>query len=214
MYKQLYQYLLLNKELPVPGVGTFLLERRPAQVDFPNKQILAPVYHILLRKEDVTPPNKFFTALAGLLHLPTRDTVKQFNDFSYDLKKQLAEGAEITWNGIGIISKGLGGDIKLQPSGEQSPEGSVAAQKIIRDKADHMVRVGEEEKTSAEMTEWLSQEQETKSYWWVSALILGMLSIIFLGWYFSENGLDVAATANVSTLVPSEGDAVYRLLTP
>jgi hypothetical protein len=42
MYAELYQYLLLHNKLPVPGIGTFLLEKSAAQGDFANKRINAP----------------------------------------------------------------------------------------------------------------------------------------------------------------------------
>jgi hypothetical protein len=46
------------------------------------------------------------------------------------------------------------------------------------------------------MEEMLSQPDEKRSYWWAGALVLGLLSVLFLGWYFSEYGVDTGATAN------------------
>ena len=198
----------------MPGIGTFLLERKSASVDFPNKQITAPVYTVSLHPEYAVPAISFFTSLGGLLHLSGKEAVKKFNDFSFDLKKQLADGAIVNWSGVGILQKGLAGDIKLSPSVIQLQETPVVAHKAIREKAEHMVRVGEDEKSAEEMTEFLNQEEEKKTYWWVYAMVIGILSVIFIGWHFSENGIDVSATANKSKLAPAEGAAVYKLLNP
>jgi hypothetical protein len=212
MYKELYQFLLLHKELPVPGVGTFLLDRVSASVDFPNKQITAPAYQLSLSPDVEVPEKSFFHKLSGLLHQSSRDTVIQFNDFVFELKRQVMNGTVIEWKGIGILQKGLAGDIKLMPSSDWPFQAPVAAEKVIREKPEHLVRVGEEEKTSAEMTAMLSQPEEKKSYWWVYAMIAGVLSVIFIGWHLSEEGVDVNATCNGTKLVPLENTATYKIL--
>ena len=212
MYKELFQFLLLHKELPVPGIGTFLLERSSASVDFPNKQITAPAYQVTLKPGAEPPGKSFFNKLSGLLHQSSRDTVLQFNDFVFELKKQVMDNAIVDWNGIGSLQKGLAGDIKLLPSSDGWLQAPVAADKVIREKADHMVRVGEDEMTSAEMTEILNQPEEKKSYWWVYAMIIGILSVIFIGWHLSENGVDLKATGNGTKLSPVEAGVPYKII--
>lgn len=213
MHKELFQFLLLHKELPVPGIGTFLLEKISASVDFPNKQIIAPAFRVSLSPDVEVPEKGFFHKLSGLLHQSTKDTVMQFNDFVFNLKKQVMNGAVIDWKGIGILQKGLSGDIRLIPASDwslQSPP--VAAEKVIREKAAHMVRVGEDEKTSTEMTEMLNQPEIKKSYWWVYAMVVGILSVIFIGWHLSEKGLDLNATGNGSKLIPEEVSETFKNL--
>src|ERR1041384_3401382 len=55
MYSDLYEYLVLNKRLSVPGIGTFLLERRPAVTDLTHRQINSPAYTISLDHSNETP---------------------------------------------------------------------------------------------------------------------------------------------------------------
>lgn len=83
---------------------------------------------------------------------------------------------------------------------------------MLREKAEHTVRVGEEERTSAEMVEMLNQPEENKSYWWAWALAVGLAATVFLGWYFSEHGLDISSTANTKQLQTSEAGSTYRVL--
>lgn len=212
MYKELFQFLLLHKELPVPGIGTFLLERDSASIDFPNKQITAPAYLVTFKQSAEAPGKNFFNKLSGLLHQSTKESVMQFNDFAFDLKKQVMNGVVIDWKGIGILQKGLAGDIRLMPASDWLLQPPVAAEKVIREKADHMVRVGEEERTAAEMTEMLNQPEMKKSYWWVYAMVIGILSVIFIGWHLSEKGVDINATGNRSKLVPAEVSETYKNL--
>ena len=133
----------------------------------------------------------------------------QFNDFVFELKKQVMDNAIVDWKGIGILQKALAGDIRLVSTDDFLAQ-PVPAEKVIREKADHMVRVGEDEMTSAEMTEILSQPEEKKSYWWVYAMVIGILSVIFIGWHLSENGVDLNATGNSKKLSPIEAGISYK----
>ena len=212
MYTTLYQYLLQHKELPVPGIGTFLLERKPAEVDFPNKKMNPPAYTIALKQASHLPEKGFFYWLAQTLHITDREAVFRFNDFAFELKKQLMDGDSITWHQVGTLSKGLSSDVKFFPANEVSGEKPITAEKVIREKAEHMVRVGEDQKTSAEMMEMLNQPGQKKSYWWAYALALILLSLVFIGWYLSEHGVDISSAANGKLLTPGQSEATYRLL--
>jgi hypothetical protein len=213
MYAQLYQYLLQHKQLPVPGIGTFLLERKSAEIDFFNKKIDPPAYAFALDSGSHLPGQDFFKWLANALGVSDREAIFRFNDFAFEMKKQIGEGHVINWNGIGTLNKGLGGDVKLTPSAiEMVFEKPVIAEKVIRNKAEHMVRVGEDERTSVEMTEMLNQKEEKKSQWWIYALAVALLSIMFLGWYFSEHGVDISSAANGQVLIPQEAGTSYQIL--
>lgn len=212
MYAELYSYLLQHKELPVPGIGTFLMERKPAGVDFPNKMIHAPSYTVVMQHGSYMPGQSFFSWLATALGIADREAIFRFNDFAFDMKKQVSEGAVINWNGVGTINKGLGGDVKFTASDAILLERPIPAEKVIREKAEHMVRVGEEEKTSVEMTEMLNRVEEKKSYWWAYALALGLVAIMFIGWYFSEHGVDTTSISNSEKPSLQEAGPTYQLI--
>jgi hypothetical protein len=212
MYEQLYQYLLLYKQLPLPGIGTFLIERKPAEADFANRTIHAPTYAITLHNETSSLPKKFFNWLAAVLNISERDAIVRFNDFAFELKKQIGSGAIIKWIGVGTLSNGLAGAVKFSPDADLIIEQSVVAEKIIRENYKHTVRVGEDERTSAEMVEMLNQPKKKQSLWWAYALVLALLSFIFICWYFSEHGLNVSSTANGKKLTPADATATYTTL--
>lgn len=204
MYAELYQYFILHKRLSVPGVGTFFMERKPAENDFLNRQIKAPVHSVAFANSFDTVSKKFFAWLGNALHISDRDAVMRFNDFAFDMKKQISDGATISWNGLGVLSKGLAGEIKFIPQQLLIDESPVTAEKVIREKAEHMVRVGEDQKTSVEMTEMLTKTETKRSLWWVLPLAIGLLAIVFICWHLSEHGVDVSSTANTTKLVPME----------
>jgi len=213
MYSQLYQYLLQHKELPLPGIGTFLVQRTPAVVDFPNRMINPPAYAIALQPGGQLPGKNFFSWLARALSISDREAIFRFNDFAFELKKQISGGAVINWHGVGTLNKGLAGDVKFTPAA--SPvvvERPVSAGKVIRSVSEHMVRVGEDEKTALQMTELLGHQEAKRSYWWAYALVAGLLSLAFTGWHLSKQGADMSATTNTEKLVPIETGATYQVL--
>ncbi len=213
MYGELYQYFILHKELNMPGIGTFQLERTPATADFPNKVINAPSFSIALQHDTITPQKSFFNWLAQALQVSDRDAVVRFNDFAFELKQKIRNGDKITWDGVGTLSSGLAGEIRFEPAlKNKTLEAPVKAEKVIREKSEHMVRVGEDERTSDEMLELLNQPLDQRNYWWAWALIAGLLITMFIGWYFSENGLQVMSSGNNHKIKPAEPAGTYQEL--
>lgn len=213
MYGELYRYFVSHRQLMIPGIGTFQLERKPASVDFPNKLIHAPSFSIALHHGNTMPGKHFFAWLAQALRIGDREAVIRFNDFAFDLRRRIQGGDNINWDGIGKLSLGLAGEIRFDPALKDAVlEAPVKAEKVIRDKAEHTVRVGEDEKTSTQMIEMLAQPAAKKNYWWASALVLGLLAIMFLGWYFSEHGLQVSSTGNQQKVTIESPDTTYKTL--
>ncbi|MBS1632745.1 MAG: hypothetical protein JST10_09245, partial [Bacteroidetes bacterium] len=117
MYNELYQIFILDKELKIPGIGNFILTRKPAEANFLEKAINPPVYSISLDKETGVPVKSFYSGLAGLLHTDDKEATTRFNDFVSDLKQKFMAGKKIEWPGIGILTAGSKGTITFQPFG-------------------------------------------------------------------------------------------------
>ena len=79
------------------------------------------------------------------------------------MKKQISEGAVINWDGVGTLQRGVTRNVKLTPLlTALILEKPVPANTVIRGKPSHMLRVGEDEMSSAEMTKVLSKQKEKK----------------------------------------------------
>jgi hypothetical protein len=55
---------------------------------------------------------------------PDLDAIIQFNNFVFDLKKQVANGDVINWNGVGEIKKGMmvrSDSMRLNPAHLNNP---------------------------------------------------------------------------------------------
>jgi len=212
MYGELYQYLILHKQLNIPGIGTFLLERKPANIDFVNKIADPPAYTLALHHGNATPSKNIFSWLASVLNISEPDALSRFNDFALDIKDRVLAGDKLQWNGIGILSKGMAGEIRFESSLKDLKAGTpVPAIKVMRENAEHTVRVGEQQKTSSEMIEMLAPAEERKTNWWGIALIAGLLAFIFIALYFSSKGLTTSSAANQQKLTPQKETRTYKL---
>lgn len=212
MYEELYQFLIQEEKLNVPGIGTFSMNRKSAEVDFINKNIHPPVYEITLQEAQYSNPRKLFSWLATANNISEGEAVIQFSNFAFEMKKQIISGNEIKWNGVGILMKDHSGEIILTPSYKNFVEESVQAEKIIREHTDHTILVGENERTTVEMTEFFTKTEEKKPSWWNSAIFAGVIAVMFIGWYFSEHGLKSSSVGYQKKLIPQVTESTYNSL--
>jgi hypothetical protein len=204
MYQDLYEYLLLNGQLNLPGIGTIVLEKKAAEIDFAHRQINPPAYSIALRQDSASgPARKFFYWLSDRWNMQHHEAIVKFNGFVLELKNQVLAGKKVVWDHVGTLTKGMSGDIRFEPALKQHQfDQPVNAPRIIRDKAVHTVRVGEQEKSSVEMAEWLNPGEEARTYWWAPALIAAILLVIFMGLYFSQKGINISSVGNQRRVTP------------
>jgi len=201
MQDSLYEFLLLNKKLRLPGIGTITLCQTSAQHDFSNKQFIAPAFFFTIDPKNDKPSKKLFDWLSFSLNITEWEAIKSVNDFSFDIKKKLSENGEVGWEKVGVIRRNNDGDLKLDPQNILlQSEPPVTAEKVIRVKAEHIVLVGEKEKTSVEMEEFFAGSRAKKNYTWLIALILTVLAVMFIGWYFSEKGFSTSSAGNQSVI--------------
>jgi hypothetical protein len=201
MQDSLYEFLLLNRKLSLPGIGTISLCQNSAQLDFNNKQFTAPSFYFTIESRNDKPSKKLFDWLSSSLGITEWDAIRSVNDFSFDLKKKLSEKGEANWDNVGIFRRDNNGDLKLHSQSILlKSEQPVMAEKVIRVKAEHNVLVGEQEKTSVQMEEYFAENKSRKNYTWLIAVIITVLAVMFIGWYFSEKGFTTSSAGNQSVI--------------
>lgn len=187
MYQQLYRYLVQNQQLQLPGIGTLAIQQADAEMNIADHSVTAGTYQLDFHKDNtVTVPAKLYNWLAGVSGITEREAIVQYNDFVFDLQQQLKNGATINWQQVGVLTAGLGGEIKFESAVKQYAAGyAVTAHKVKREQALHTIRVGEQEKTSAEMIEMLAPQTATRDAWMIVAYVLLGLSLAFVAWYLA-----------------------------
>ena len=209
MYSELYSYFIVHKNLNLPGIGNLVLERKPAEADFVNRCIKPPIYTISLQEPQDKASHKFYTWIASAFNISENEAVIKFNDFVFEIKNKIKQGGNIEWKGIGILSKGFGDKINFTAQ-QITLEQSVPAQKIIREKAEHSVLVGERERTSVEMSEYLNQPDAKRSLWWILPLAILLAALVFVAWHFSNSGMNTSSTSNALKINTGLSNESYR----
>ena len=201
MQNTLYEFLILNKSVSIPRIGTISIQREPAQHDIGNKLFNSSAFNYRLDTQNDQPSKKFFAWLSAVLGVSESDAVKSLSDFSQSLKNKLSEAGEANWENVGVLRTDAAGYVRLDPAPvDLQSEMPVNAEKVIREKFEHTVLVGEQERSSVEMEEYLADTRPTRNYLWIIAIVLTVLCIMFIGWYFSEKGFTPSSAGNKSIL--------------
>ncbi len=180
-------YLLYNGHLSLKGIGTFQLKSIPARLDFPNRLLHAPQTELEFSVSS-SGDEGFIEWLQGKLQLSAEKIKQQLDIFLQQFHHQINSSCPVEWEGIGSFSKTENNVLQFNPSFETFTGDPVKAERIIRKDAEHVVRVGEDEKTSTEMEELLSaRRKRTIRMWWVAALVLFLLGIAAVWFYVSTN---------------------------
>jgi hypothetical protein len=198
MYDILNKYLFLNKNIPVPGLGTICMENQPATIDASTRTILPPTYRFRFDKFFDSPDKELFNYLSAQQNISDYEALRQYNDFAYSLRDRLNYFREVSWDGLGILKKDDMGDIHFESS-VSTPVflQPVPAEKVVRANAKHMLLVGDRERSSREMSDWFAEEPvHGNRLWWLVALLGGIAASLIIMFHFSSKGWKVESTGN------------------
>ena len=213
MYSQLREYLYVNRQLAMPGIGMLLLDRQPGQFDYANRQILPPEYQWEFKEVTVQPARRFYQWLAVGEGCSERDVIVKYNDFIFDMRSRLLNGDVLDWQGVGRFRKGLGGHVEFIPGTTEWKEGAaISAEKVLRESAEHAVRVGEDERTSVEMREMLNPVSSPRDIRWMMAIALLSIAVILAALYFFSGGKRQLSSGNQQKVKTEAAPAAPRYL--
>ena len=186
MHQYIHKYFALNKKVALPGIGSFNAEVQNAKLDFINKTLQAPVYVIRYNQND-SADEKFYNFLSKETGVNETNAASNFNRFTSELKEQLETIHVLELKGIGTLKKNGSGYSFDANNTIQDFFPVVAAERVIRQNAEHTVKVGESHKTSTQMHQELKQRPVKKDKWFISALVLGGIGIVAIILYYLIN---------------------------
>lgn len=173
----LTKYLLQNKRVSLPSVGTIRLVHQPPQLDVANKVILPPSFvPELVRDETVSGHQVAF--LSAALQKEKEEVLMLLQQVGEDLKARI-KNEGFHWAGIGLIR-----DTSIESRLVLPALKPVPAERVLRHDATHRVLVGDQEVTAAQTT-LLKEEVETvaekeRSVFIIIGWVLLVLSILFI----------------------------------
>jgi hypothetical protein len=203
MVEVLNSYLVQHKSLSIPGLGTIYVERKPAQSDFLNKQIIAPSYHYRFDRYFDAPDKDFFTYLAAQKEIADYEAIRWYNEWAYELRNKIRTQEQVEWENVGILKTDISGEVIFEAQQNLvSYLGPVPAERVIRTNAQHTMLVGDKEVTNTAMTDYLNEETVyvEKESWWIYALILATIAAVVIFFHFFQRGVRNGSFSNQQTI--------------
>jgi hypothetical protein len=183
MYQYLAKYFSLNKRLVLPGIGLLNASVKPSQLEFVEKTLHAPVYAISFQQDENATDHQFISFLSKEINVSEHDAGNRFSNFVQQIIYKLQPGFGLQLPGLGFLSKNDDAYDFISTDTLQQIYPGVAAERVIRQNAQHTVRVGEDHKTSAEMYDILHKEA-THDRWWIAAIVLSVVGIAAILYYY------------------------------
>lgn len=200
MTTTLFSYLLQNKSLSIPGLGTIMVERVPAQNDFVHRRILSPTYHFRFDKYFDAPDKAFFSFLATQERLADHEAIRQYNEWAFTLRTSLRAEQPVSLGSLGTMLQDASGEITFKPCRQINDFfQSVAAQRIENlSLPEHPVEAPappQEQAADAALAADFYPEQETvKEYWRWYVVGMATLLVLLLLFHFIRKGWTIDAT--------------------
>lgn len=213
-----HQYLIQNKSLSLPGLGTLQLQRVPAISNFSDHVILPPTYKVVFDDMQDAPGKSLFQYIASAMKIEEWEAIKKINDFSFELKNQLKEKQSFDWNNIGKLSYDESGNIILDsPTITYDFMQPVPAIRVIRPDSSHLILRGDTEVSGSFLPANLPEEiasarKNIFRKWWFWAAVLAFISIVVLAVHFYNNGLSLNSLHNMLKAPFKSGAADYKQL--
>lgn len=219
MYSILHQYLIQQKSLSLPGLGTLVLQNIPAISNFSAHLIEPPMQKIIFDEFHDAPDKDLFLFVAARLQVEEWEAIKMVNDFSYELKNQLKQTGKVIWEKIGVLTSEPGGIITLEAKTitydfmEPAP-----AWRIIRKDASHTILRGDTEfsenivrqqEDTTNTTSIEDSESSGKKKWWLAAAIIGAIALTFLLFHFFSNDFNLNGIFNTQKSHAKDAPPTY-----
>jgi len=186
MHQYIHKYFSLNKNVALAGIGSFNAEIQSAKLDFIDKTLQAPVT-VIRYSENGNVDKEFYKFLSKETGLNEGDAANNFDHFASELKEHLETNCVLELKGIGTLTKDSSGYSFVGNNAAQKFFPDVVAERVIRQNAEHIVKVGELHKTSTQMHKELQHKPVKKDNWVLSALILGAIGIVAIALYYLLN---------------------------
>jgi len=179
MLNVLYRYLILNDHVSIPGVGNFTVHHQPALLS--GNTIQPPATTVSFEGGTAITDKQFYTFLAKEKGLSEVDAVRRYQDFAYQLKKDITANTSVELNGLGVLTKDPHGNILFEAVPSAQQYFSAITLNVSAEVAPAIVTATSESVTTEEETE---TENIRKDRWGIWAGILAAVAIAAIAWYY------------------------------
>lgn len=177
MLVPVYKYLILHDHVSIPGIGSFTVQHSPSGIS--DNTILPPKQHIAFEAGSALTDKQFYQFLAAETGMNEVESVRKFQDFAYQLRKDIQSNPHIGLNGFGTFRK--------TPTGEITFEPVVTLDHYFTPVAPSSIEKNEliqEEEAVVESNETVEEVIIKRDYWWIWAIIFTILALAAIGYFY------------------------------
>lgn len=185
MLNFLYKYLVLHDHVSVPGIGSFNIEKKPAM--FNTDVVNPPSYVIKFSPGTALTEKKFYRFLSDETGVSEVDAVRNFQDFAYQLRKDIQSFPQVELKGMGALKKNAAGEILFEPSFSMDKY----FPSVVASPVSSTVETPHQETAIAEpvIEEHSGEAVIKKDRWWIWALILMVMALATIGYFFMHGDI-------------------------
>jgi nucleoid DNA-binding protein len=188
----LYKYLIIHKQVTLPGIGVFSINRKPASHDLVNKTFQSPVFDIDFSSKASIADKDFFIFVSREKGIDEAEASKHLHDFAYRLKEEVSLNKIVELPGIGVLRKDDLGRLSLRSAdviGTYFP--TVIPEDAILEVNNKTSSENGDSVPSSETINAPGKEpkiaERAKDYWWVYAIVLALIGISGIVYYYYQN---------------------------
>lgn len=189
MYPVIYKYLLQHKKVSIPGIGSFVMKHKPANVNTNENLLNAPETAIVYQAETALADKSFYNFVSNELHIEEIEAIKNFHEYTYQLKQDATKAEAIVLPGIGKLTKQADGsydflqETVLQEYYAAVPFTEISKEKLTGEASLNTLTLKNENFDDIDLSQ-TEEETEKEDYWWIYAAILGLIGVAAIVYKF------------------------------
>lgn len=187
----LTKYLIRYKKVCIPHVGTFEIVQQSPQLNVVDKLVPPPAFKARYIEQDSVPEHQFDFFAASY---EEKQRLKQeLFSFGERLKNKISQSS-FYWDGLGTL-RYKSNHVVFEPEEIQLYSlQPVPAQKVLREKVQHNVLVGDVEMTSDQVNEVLTREEYKRPWFILAGWIIFILAVIAIIVFLYLKNFQTAST--------------------
>jgi len=168
--------LLRNEQLVIPGLGTFKIIHRPAQISRTTQVLTPPAREIVFDNQIKEGDNQLLLAVKKKFGLSETETAGAIKKYIHNLEDEIRSAGSVMLEGLGRIKRDSAGSLSFEPVKELLNPGGVFALPNIE------IPVTEKQ----EITETAASQKSTlpipeirrRRRWWIPAVAVLVLAMV------------------------------------
>lgn len=205
-------YLVQTKECALPLLGNFKIQRSPAFLNVPDKELHPGSSEIVYTENANYVAGAFADYISRIQKISWNEAEEKINNWCLEAKMKLDAGEKIVFDSIGSLQKNDNGEILFEKNQPISFFEPIHVERVIHKNETHAVLVGDKETTSSAMNEFYSEEiVEEKSNWKKWATALAAVGILILIIYFANHRFSDTGVGNQSSIPVAQPAPTYSV---